>query len=104
MLAIAPAGCSGLSRARARHIDEDLGVPLLLHRVRLVERRVDIGRGAKLQRHLDKPVDLDVVALGLQAVWRLRGEPRGEFSPVHLADAAARQLIDEMNLARRGRR
>ena len=59
----------------ARHVDEDLGVLLLLQRVRVVEPGVDIGRGAKLQRYLDEAVDLDVVALGLQFVDDVRGCP-----------------------------
>lgn len=59
----------------ARHVDEDLGVLFILQRVRVVESWVDIGRGAKLQRRLDEAVDLDVVALGLQAVDDVRGSP-----------------------------
>ena len=51
----------------ARHVDEDLGVLLLLQRVRFIESGVDIRRGAELQRYLDEPVDLHVVALGVAA-------------------------------------
>jgi hypothetical protein len=31
-------------------------------------------------------------------------EPRGEPAPIHLADAAAGQLVEDMDFARRGRR
>ena len=31
-------------------------------------------------------------------------ESRGEFAPVHLPDAATGQLVDDMNLSRRGSR
>lgn len=59
----------------ARHVDEDLGVLLLLQRVRFIESGVDIRRGAELQRYLDEPVDLHVVALGLEAVDDVGGRP-----------------------------
>ena len=39
-------------------------------------------------------------------VWttrRLRAETRGKHAPVHLADAAARQFVDDVHLPRRGR-
>jgi glycogen phosphorylase len=35
---------------------------------------------------------------------RLAAEPRGKLAPVHFPDASAGQLVDEMNLARCGRR
>jgi hypothetical protein len=59
----------------ARHVDEDLGVLLLLKRGRVVEPGVDIRHGAELQRHLDETVDLDVVALGLEVVDDDVGRP-----------------------------